>query len=93
MVLVLPRLAVYSLNTIFIKESWNIKASSFFKKYSIFNFNNFIDLVVVDIPRKENRFIIKYLLLSFLRKRLELVFEVNETSIIKSVGSIFKAAY
>jgi len=52
-----------------------------------------VDLVVVDIPRKENRFIIKYLLSSFLRKRLELVFEVNETSIIKSVGGIFKAAY
>jgi NADH:ubiquinone oxidoreductase subunit C len=86
------RFPVYTHERLYIFENWIDRVAKFYKNYSLNKFNVFIDIVVIDIPRKENRFIIKYLFLSFLRKRLELVFEVNELSTIKSLAFLFNGA-
>jgi NADH-quinone oxidoreductase subunit C len=89
---VINRIPVYSETSVYVLPNWADKIVKFYKNYSFTKFNIFVDIVLVDIPRKKNRFIIKYLLLSLLQKRIEIVFEINEYSSVKSIVSLFSGA-
>jgi len=92
MVLDFEKLPVYENNCIVITENNLLKILYIFKADSRFKFRVLLDIVVIDIPHKKNRFIIKYLLLSMLRARLILSIEVNEFSKLESVTSIFSSS-
>jgi NADH:ubiquinone oxidoreductase subunit C len=87
-----PRIPIITNEKLYIIEEDLENILKFYKSYSFHKFNIFVDLVVIDIPKKNNRFILKYLFLSLLQKRLEVSLEANELSSIKSITHIFPGA-
>lgn len=69
-----------------------LKILNFYKKFSLKKYNILLDIVVYYIPSRDERFTIKYIVSNMYQSILEISFQINELTVIPSIGLLFKSA-
>lgn len=85
-------LSVINLNFYQSTEKTFLKVLNFYKKFSLKKYNILLDIVVYDIPSRDFRFTLKYVVSNFNQTQIEIAFQINELTIVPTVSALFKSA-
>ena len=85
-------LAVLNINFYQVTEKNFLKVLNLHKKFSLKKYNVLLDIVVYDIPSRDLRFTVKYVLSNFYQNQLEISFQINELTVIPTISVLYKSA-